>query len=447
MSLYKENFKGFLISIVVILILSIVGFTIGGWLLAPKFSGDNKQTYKAKIKYPNGPVKLTYWRAAGEKQATDEALGEFKKLHSNIAIEVTDIPAAEYETKLAAAFSGNKMPDLLTLKSDWIPRYKDKLVPAPQKIFTTKDYGKTFAPVLSKDLIYNDQIIAVAYSLPTLGLYYNSKVFNELGIKEPPKNWQELVDANSKLVLRQGNGLLRSGIALGTANINNSSSIMPLLMTQNGAIMTNQPPTKATFELPDKQNYQSSAKALGFYTSFALPQKPTYSWSDGFGSSLDAFADSKTMMIVDYPSSYEYIKTKAPSLEFGIAKVPQLDDKNPVNYTDYWAEAVSTNTKYPDVAWDFYNFMTSYETMSKYNKATNNPAGRLDLARDQQQDNIVGPFASQVATAQSYYKGDIKDTDAAIKEMINTTLSGFDSPIAVRIAAEKVTNSIKKFPY
>ena len=217
---------------------------------------------------------------------------------------------------------------------------------------------------------------------------------------------------------------------------------MTLLMMQNSAIMTDTPPTKATFELPTGTGYPSSARALDFYTSFAKPGKPDYSWNDGFGDSTQAFALGKTAMMIDYPYRYLQITKQAPNLKFKMAKVPQVNGDYPINYSEYWAEAVSKTSGYSDIAWDFYNFATSYEIMNLYSVPTMKPASRLDLAKAQSQDSIIGPFAEQVASAQGYYKGNGATTDAAFIDMISTALSGFDSAIAVRIASERVTASI-----
>jgi multiple sugar transport system substrate-binding protein len=446
--IYKDNFVTLLVTAIIILVLGLAGFFIGSFILAPKSSGPtNKTTYKPKIKYPNGPITLTYWRTVDGLGVFEPILEEYQKLYANVKVEIKDIPFAEYDARLAEAAKKNTLPDLFMLRSDWVPRYKNYLKASPKEIFSVEDYKKTFAPVAAEELIYNNEVYAVSYGIPTLGLFYNADKYSAQGIAEAPQTWQELLDVNSKLVTKQGNGLINSGIALGTANISSAANIMPLLMIQNGATMTDTPPTKATFEKPAADNYPSSAKALDFYTSFAKPNKSSYSWSDGFGNDIKAFESGKTAMIIDFPFRYSQIKSNAKSLNFKTAKVPQADTNSPSNYTVYWAEGVSKNSKYPDVAWDFYNFMTSYEIMNKYTAGTLRPASRLDLAKAQEQDTVLGPFAAQVPTAKSYYKGNNGLTDSAILQMITTGLSGFDPAIAVRAASDTVTKSIQQYPY
>ena len=445
---YNDNFATVLITAGIIIAMGLIGFLVGSFLLAPKQKPiSTKKTYKPKVSYPNGPITLTYWRTVDGTAVFDEILAKWQQEHSNVQIIIKDIPFVEYDARLAQAAKTNTLPDLFMLKSDWVARYKDYLQPSPKAVFELEDYKKTFAKVVSDDLIYNNEIYAVSFGVPTLGLLYNTDKFTSAGISNPPATWQELLSSNSKLVKKQGNGLLASGIALGTANISSASSIMPLLMMQNGAVMTDTPPTKATFQKPSSDNYPGSAKALDFYTSFARPNKSSYSWSDGFGNDIKAFEQGKTAMIVDYPYRHKQIKSESPGLSFKTAKIPQANPSSPVNYTVYWAEGVSKYTKDPEVAWDFYNFMTSYEIMNMYSVPTLKPASRLDLAKAQEEDDVIGPYAAQVPTAKSYYKGNNSLSDASILEMINTSLSGFDSAIAVRVASENITKSIQQYPY
>lgn len=447
MRIYKDNLKTVVLTALAIILVGLIIFFVGSYLLSPKSNNSTINTYKAKAEYPKENIKLTYWRTVDGKDVFNPILEKWQSLHPNVEIEITNIPSGEYDKILSSAAARNELPDLFMMKSDWLPRYKNYLKPAPKQIFSIDDYKKTFAPVVAKDLIFNNEVYAVSYGVPTLGLFYNADKYNSAGISNPPSDWTALLEASSKLTKKQGGGLLESGIAMGTANIADASSTMPLLMIQNGATMTDTPPTKATFQDPDASNYPSSSKALDFYTSFAKPNKSSFSWSDGFGDSVTAFAQGKTAMIIDYPFRYGQIKAISPSLNYKTAKVPQVNTSNPINYTEFWAEGVNKSTAYPDVAWDFYNFMTSYEIMNMYSVPTLKPASRLDLAKAQEQDSVIGPFAAQVPTAQDYYKGNNNKSDAAILEMINTALSGFDSAIAVRGASQKVSESISQFPY
>ena len=447
MRIHKDNIRTFAISILSIVAVALLGFWVAGVFLSPKQISTTDPSYRAKATYPSDPITLTYWRTVDGPAVFEPIIKRWQEIHPNVEIKIINIPLGEYDRRLAEAANSGTLPDLFMLRSDWLPRYRASLKPAPRAIFDPQEYRRLFAPVVVKDLVQDDKVMAVSYGVPTLGLFYNADLFSKAGIDQPPTTWQQLLDANSKITTREGDGLLSSGIALGSSEIANASSIMPLLMIQNGAIMTNSPPTQATFQNLDPTGYPGSAKALEFYTSFAKPSKSNYSWSNGFGDSTKAFIDSRTAMIIDYPYRYLQIKSESPGLNFKMAKVPQANPSAAVNYSEYWAEAVSSTSSQPDIAWDFYNFMTSYEIMNLYSVPTMKPASRLDLALAQRQDSLIGSFAEQVPSAQNYYKGNSEDSDSAIREMISSTLSGFDPAISLRVGAQKVTSAISQYPY
>ena len=400
MKIRKDTLKGLLLTVGLIVAIGVAGFLVGSWILAPKNTiSPNDLSYKPRVSYPTETITLTYWRTVDGKEVFEPILEEWRKQHPNVTINVVNFPFADYDKRLSEAASAGTLPDLYMLRADWVPRYRSNLKPSPKAVFTIEDYKKTFAPITYQDLLRGEDVLAVSYGIPTLGLFYNTELFDKAGVKDAPSTWQELLDANSKIVQRSGNNLIQSGIALGTSKVANSSSILPLLMMQNGAVMTDNPPTMATFDKPDSTNYTSSAKALDFYTSFAKPSKSSYSWSDGFGESTQAFMQGRVGMIIDFPYKFLVINSQNPNLKYKMAKLPQVNAGNPINYSEYWAEGVSTTTKYPDVAWDFYNFMTSYEIMNKYSVPTMKPASRLDLAKAQEQDSVIGVFAGQVSSA------------------------------------------------
>lgn len=447
--MYKDNLVTVVVTVVIVVVICLTGFYVASQFLKPKANNvtDSDGEYKVKAQYPSENITLTYWRTVDGTAVFDPILEEWKRLHPNVTIQITNFPLADYDKRLSDAAKAGTLPDLMMMRADWIPRYLAGLKPAPSSIFGVDEYKKTFAAITSQDLIKNNQVYGVSYGVPTLGLFYNVQAWEAAGLKDPPASWQDLLDANSKLSQKQGENLYKSGIALGTANITSANAIITLLMMQNGAKMTDQPPTKATFDQPGADNYPSATKALSFYLSFAQPTKSSYSWSDALGNSVQAFEQGKTAMMIQYPFTYLDIKAHAPSLNFKMAKVPQVNSNAPINYSEYWAEGVAANSKYPDVAWDFYNFMTTKKIMNQYSVPTMKPASRLDLAQAQEQDTLLGPFAAQVSSATDYYKGNNVVSDAALVEMINTALAGYDPAIAVRTANGKVTQSIQQFPY
>jgi len=410
----------------------------------PTLLQDSNSTYKANVSYPTTPFTLTLWLPSEEKDSLDTVITEYKKIHPGATVKTEYIDSAQYQTRLLQASTTGTLPDLFVFRNDGLPLYKKYLQPAPTSVFTTDQFTQIFAGFTTKQLVSGNTIYGAPLGLATLGLIYNQDRFTQASITTPPVSWLEFDKTNDALRKKDGQNLYLSGVALGTSLVRNYPDIISALMMQNGALMTDQPPTKATFELPDSSGYSPGSKAVEYYASFAQPAKQNYSWSDSLGESVAAFAQNKTALIVDYPMSSRLARLQNPNLRVGMAALPQTNASTPINYGIFLTGGVSQTSKQSEIAWDFWGFATSKEEQKKFSLVSFWPASRNDLIKDQLNDKELAPFAKQSATATDWYRGINYATNADLREMLNSYLAGFDSKIVVKNASSKVTGEIQK---
>ena len=430
------------VKIFAIIIASILVFYVA-FLYTQKKSATSGETYTASVEYPTQPFALSLWMPLSEKNNLNQIVGDFKKVHPNatINIEVTD--DSQYQVKIDQAILSRTLPDMAILRSEQLPQYKNNLKAAPDPVFTTDEFRKTFADLASNDLISGNSIIGAPLGLATLGMIYNQDRFFQASILGPPATWVDFNKTNSALRKKESSNLYSSGVALGTPLIRNYPDIISVLMMQNGAAMTNQPPTKATFEQPDDSSYYPGSKALEYYASFSQPTKDNYSWSDSLGDSVLALGQNKTALIIDYPMAYKEILAKNPNLNLKMSQLPQVNPTQPLNYGTVLVGGVFSSSTKPDIAWDFWNFATSKYEQNKFSLNSYWPASRKDLIKDQLNDKDLSISARQSSTATNWYEGNNYQTNASLREMCTSYLSGIDSRIAVNNASSKVTSSIK----
>jgi len=400
--------------------------------------------YKSSVTYPTASFTLDLWLPSDEKGNLEEVVADYQKLHPSARVKIEYIEPALYQARLLEASANNKLPDMFVFRNDGLPLYKKYIKTAPASVFTASDFEKIFAEFTTKQLVSGNSLYGVPLGLATLGLVYNQARFDAANITTPPQSWQDFDKANSALRKKDGQSLYASGVALGTASIRNYPDIISLLMMQNGAQMTDRPPTKATFELPDDSGYYPAAKALEYYASFAQPAKQNYSYSDSLGDSLNALADDKTALIVDYPMAYKLAQKKGSTVNLSVSALPQVNPSSPVNYGIFLTGSVSATSQNTEIAWDFWAFATQKNQQRKFSLASYWPASRRDLILDQLKDKELAAFAKQSASAQDWYKGINYATNAELVEMTNNYLAGFDAKIVVKNASTKVTGEIQK---
>ena len=416
-------------ALVIVIVLIIIGF------IKPK---------------PQKPVALEIWGAFDEKEALQELIGDYQKANKHVSINYEKKSFTEYEKELINAFAADKGPDIWLIHNAWLPKHKDKVRELPVEFLPFKTFKEIFVDVVEEDLSEDNKIYALPLYVDTLALFYNRDFFNTAGIVSPPETWEELIDDLDELIKRnQWGGIERAGVALGTAeNINRSTDILALLMLQNGTEMIRENKKSATFDEAiylEGQRYYPGQDALRFYTDFSNPSKKNYTWNRQMPYSLDAFAEGKVAIVFGYSHHIPSIKAKAPYLNFSIAPMPQIKDRQfDINYANYWAFTVSKKSRVADEAWRFILYLTGKRAAKKYLEKNQRPTARRDLLSWQKEDLEMEVFVNQVLTARGWYQIDSDAIETIFADAIKSVVLGSATvKRAMERAADQVTLLMK----
>jgi len=374
-------------------------------------------------------VTLTVWKPFESQENLQDLFSAYNQKHPNVQIVYVQKNIDTYETDLLNALAAGTGPDIYSINNSWLPKYLDKATPSPTSILNLKDYKDAFVDTAVNDFTTGDgKIYGVPLSVDSLALYYNKDIMGSAGIATPPKTWAELVTDVQKIKRNDGRGYFtRSGLAAGTSsNVNRSVDILALFMLQQGVIPFSADGSNPSFGQSIQKNgqyFNPGAIGLSFYSSFANPSSPNYNWNLRSDYSVDAFANGRAAFMISYSYMRPTILQKAPNLNFDVAPVPQpnLDDPA-VNFSNYWGEVVSKQSKNPSVAWDFLKFLSSKDSLDKYYAKNKQPASRKDLISLQIQDPDIGVFANANLTAKSFYKPDQAKMDAILAGMIDNVI-------------------------
>lgn len=400
----------------IIMIAILVLIVLGGFLAFKFGLKENTSPQKADI---------VVWSLFDDSSDMQSLFESFNGSFPGIKINYYKKTFANYEKELLNALATGQGPDVFLVHNTWLAKHQDKMEPMQTDWMSLRDFSDTFVDVTYNDFVDLDGKI---YSLPvwcdTLALLWNKDFFNKENIARPPITWEEFSDDIQKLTIKDENGnILRSGAAIGTArNINRSTDLLALLMLQTGTQMIDPVNGQAVFDRVishEGQSYKSGEEALRFYTDFADPQKSVYTWNNQKDYSIDAFAEGGVAMIFNYAYNLPTIEAKASHLNFGIAEVPQPANTNTKkNYANYWSFAVSRTSLQKEAAWTFVWWLAQKENAQKYLEIFNRPSARRDLIEQQKGDSILGVFASQALSAQSWRQPDSSAVEQIFAEMI-----------------------------
>ena len=380
------------------------------------------------------PATLEMWGLYDEPEVFNGFIQDYIKQDKCVVkIVYTKKSIETYEQELINAFAANQGPDIWMISNNWLPKHEDKIAEFPQSAlkFSFADFQNTFVDVAVNDLTDNGKIYALPLYVDTLALFYNRNYFNSAGIPYPPETWDDLIADLPKLTKKnQFGGIDRAGIALGTAeNINRANDILSLIMLQNGTKMVSDDKKIATIidgVSLNNETYYPGKDALRFYTDFSNPTAGSYTWNRQMPYSIDAFADGKSAMMLNYAYSIPTLHDKNPYLDYSIAKAPQITGRNfDINYANYWAYTVSKQSKATEEAWKFISYLTSVAVNEKYLQKTGRPTARKDLKDWQVKDSPqLAVFAEQGLTARSWYEVDPSPIEKIFSDAIESVVLG-----------------------
>jgi len=396
----------------------------------------------------NAQVKELTLVTYGEDEANLAGYISAFETANNAKINFKKIDPQNYELESLNLLSTGKV-DIWGIPSSWMPKQHAKLAPYSGKLITS--YQSLYPEIVSKQNIINNKIYGLPLSLDTLVLFQSSDIkpknqdltqAEDEILSNEPKTWDDLTAKSRLLTQKSGTTISQSGLALGTEDITNAPDILTALMLQDGAQMTNQDNTEATFHTAINTLGGESfpgATALDFYSSFAKTNNPNYSFSKTIGDPLKAFADGKVAFYIDYSAKESDITRLNPSLNYSIETLPQVKaSKAPINFTSYETFTVPNTSKNQTLAWQFLAGLTNKDNLKSYFETTQKHPALVELADP---GNVVD---EAVQTAQSWYNPEPTLVAKIFRDAITQVVSGQKAQTVLDGAAVQVTTLLGK---
>jgi multiple sugar transport system substrate-binding protein len=395
-------------------------FLIAGAITFATFKGGRGGTA------PISPI--TLWGTLSAQEVNTLIQHIQVDLNTDFPVTYREIPAADFDRELVEALASGKGPDMIFLSQDLILRHQDKLFVIPFASFSERDFKDRF---IQEGELYLSGAgsLALPFTVDPLVLYWNRTLFANAGVAQPPRYWDEMLALVNRLTERDERGnILRSAIGLGEfENVTHAKEILTTLIMQSGNPVVSGSSDAPRVVLNERLGAPEppTAAALRFYTEFANPVKPTYTWNRSLAPSQSAFLAGDTAMYIGFAGELFELRQKNPNLNFDVAPLPQVRDAA-AKKTFGTMQGVAVLKSSPSIASAFQvlGILTQADVLGLWEGDTGLPPVRRDLLAEPQTDAFRSVFHNSALIAGAFLDPNPAATGILFRDMVQNVTSG-----------------------
>ncbi|MGI6149929.1 MAG: sugar ABC transporter substrate-binding protein [Firmicutes bacterium] len=323
------------------------------------------------------PVTLiwSFWGDPNELPPNYQVIEAFEAAYPYIKIETQHAPWSSYFDRIQTQMAGGTAPDVMFLNN--IPSYaaRGALMPLDDLIAKSGFDIEPYYDELLKIFKYKDVIYGFPRDNDTTILYYNKDLFDAAGVDYPDGTWTwtEFLDAAQKLTVRDERGrITQYGVVLESNKYFN-------FIHQNGADIfdDNLNPTRFTLDDP------KAIEALQFMGDLINKYEvaPSFAQMLQLGNSTELFQTGRVAMAMTNAARIPTFQQA--SFRWGVAPLPAGPTGIRANSMSGAGYVISANTKHPEEAWTFLQFLCGVEGQTIFaSTGVAVPAYRSDQTRD-----------------------------------------------------------------
>lgn len=244
-------------------------------------------------------------------------------------VAYTQKDARSFRSELVNAIAEGRGPDAVVLPHDLLLAERAKLYPIPYETLSERTIRDTYidgAEIFS----LSEGTYGFPIAVDPLVMYWNRDLFSSAGLATPPATWLALTNTTVPALTVISNdtfSVVRASLAFGEyANVTNATKILLMLALQAGSGLIAE--TDRGFEVRLNRAVEQTARppllaALDFYTQFANPSRPIYTWNRSLPQDRAEFLAGDLALYFGIGSEYAGLVAGNPNLNFDAAPVPQ----------------------------------------------------------------------------------------------------------------------------
>jgi ABC-type glycerol-3-phosphate transport system substrate-binding protein len=399
-------------------------------------------TYKGREASSSLPA-ITVW-GTFPQSVFSSFLQELNNTRSTqLSVNYVEKSGATFDKDFIETLARGQGPDAILISQDMMLRHADKIIPIPNDVLTERDFLNSYIPQAGL-YINSSGVMAVPFAIDPLVMYWNKDIFTNAGVAKYPSFWEEFTNLIEKVNIRDANSnIRRSAIAMGEFNnINHAREILGTLLLQAGNPVTKigDAGVEATLGNGSFSGTDSSTPAINFFTQFANPQNPQYSWNRSLPNSKNFFLAGSLATYFGFASEIFDLRTKNPNIDFDVSPLPQASNgRNRITYGSMYGLSIVRSAPNPSGTYSVISSLTAPDALALLNKISYLPPVRRDMLALGSTDPYQAIFYDSALISRGWLDAGPTKTNTIFQNMVESITSGRETTYnAIQLAQEEM---------
>ncbi len=384
------------------------------------------------------------WVDSGWADCLTEVFDTFKEQHGaevTIDLDTYSTAYADVMTTLLMQAPGGKTPDIAMVKAAWVPQLLELDVLADISTAMSPEVLADYTAGLGAYTV-NGAIVAVPYFGQGYAMFYNKDLFEQAGITELPKTFDEvLADAEKISALgndANGNKIYGLGLVNSQKELAEGYNIFPWLWARGG-----------DFEADGEIVLNSEANLKAYQEIADLYAKGISPKGQSFKEMRNLFATGNLGMFWDLQSqTASFAQGSALGEDFighiGAFPIPGMNEGDAVGYNDDVCLVMFKSCKDPKAAGIVLEYMTGATTIGLMNKHGKGKMSSRASVMDEVFKDVENPITAAYVEAAKTNRGlpcmntAFSQADEAITRSVTRLSQGEDPAAVLQDVAEEI---------
>ena len=352
-----------------------------------------------------------------------------------------------------AAIANGTGPDAVLIPQDMVFANESKFVTIPYTSFPERTFIDTYIQEASLYL-RSTGIIALPFMVDPLVMYWNKDMVTNAGIAtmgtiSAPLHWNDFAALDQKLTQKDTTGnIFKSAIALGSfENITHAREILGTLLLQAGNPVTGAVSGSngvgSALESGQTEAVNPAVAAVSFFSQFANPTSPEYSWNSSLPSSQNFFLSGDLATYFGFASEIATLRNQNPNLNFDVAPMPQATGAaQRLTYGKLYGFSILKTSHNVSAAYTIIQSLLTPAYLSQWSQETYSAPVRRDMIAAGTTDPYLSIFYDAALISQAWLDPNPANTSFIFQNMIDAITSGSETASdAVQNASDKLNLS------